>query len=131
MKIFNCIIALFILSMINSCDPKVAYVDALIIQNNSKDTIIFTYSTTYPDTSIGYLHSVIGTGILPNTNQTRSIPELNNSNYEHGVIEILLFDWRTVRENSWNDIQSKYLILKRYDLTLDSLKKMNNTIVYP
>jgi hypothetical protein len=48
-----------------------------------------------------------------------------------GRLEIFIFDLGVLRNNSWDTIAKNYLILKRYDLTLDSLKKMNWLIQYP
>lgn len=131
MKIFNCIITLCILLVINGCggDLRSYYADGLTIQNNSKDTLRCITSNLYPDTTIGDLYNTLR--FFPDASQTMSILELNDKNYRHGVIEIFLFDNRVVQENSWSDIRTKYLVLKRYDLSLDSLKRMNNTVVYP
>jgi len=131
MKKFNCITILCILLIITGCggDLRIFYADSLTIQNNSEDTLMCITSNLYPDTIIGDLYNTLR--FLPYTSQTMSILELNDKNYRNGVIEIFLFDYRVIRENSWNDIQSKYLVLKRYDLPLDSLKRMNNTVAYP
>lgn len=45
------------------------------------------------------------------------------------VVYILSKD--TVDKYSWEKIRSDYNILKRYDLSLDDLKKQNLTVTYP
>lgn len=46
-------------------------------------------------------------------------------------ISFYYFDFDSISKNSWSYIVSSYLILKRSDLTLDSLKRCNWTITYP
>jgi len=115
------------------------------IQNNSKDTLNYLYSTSYPDTSLLPIldTSLVyhGTSILsiqdtsliyPNTKHLIEIPKYLFPNFsKEGTIEIFLFNIGKFQNYTWNTIVSNYLIEKRYDLTFDSLKRMNNTIIYP
>lgn len=64
-------------------------------------------SVTYPDT---------WKGTFEKTNQ---------------MLMVFLFSKDTIEQIPWNQIRDKYQILKRYDLTLDSLEKRNWTIKYP
>jgi hypothetical protein len=47
------------------------------------------------------------------------------------ILMVFLFSKDTIEQIPWNQIRDKYLILRRYDLTLDSLEKRNWTIEYP
>ena len=44
---------------------------------------------------------------------------------------IFLFSKDTIDQVPWDRIRDEYLILRRYDLTLEDLEAMNWTIEYP
>jgi hypothetical protein len=48
-----------------------------------------------------------------------------------GIVEIYLFDKAIIAGNPWDSVVKKYLILKRFDLSLNSLNKRNWKIQYP
>lgn len=61
-----------------------------------------------------------------------------NSSYESVFIHripsdtlmIFLFDGNVLEEKGWDYIRENNLVLKRYDITLEDLQKMNWTITY-
>ena len=131
-----------------SCTDIKSIDDRLKIYNSSSKTIVYEISTKFPDTSLSSnFYNVAGDTaptsaiqtfthvILPsNTNTYRLYGQWEgefSSEIPSGKIEIFIFDLGALKINSWDTIAKNYLILKRYDLTLDSLKKMNWLIRYP
>lgn len=47
------------------------------------------------------------------------------------TLSIYIFDAEIVDTNNWSQIKEGYLVLKRYDLSLNDLKQMNWTVTYP
>lgn len=47
------------------------------------------------------------------------------------VLMLYLFSRDTIEQVAWEEIVDRYLVLERYDLTLDSLEARNWTITYP
>ena len=115
------------MSLFISC--KKHYYYYFYLKNNSQKSLLYSYSTKYPDTSIAVINDP--KIILPG--ETYSI--LTNIKYDAnnpytGVIELFVFDRDTLNAYKWDTLVSKNLV-KRYDLTVDSLHKMNNTVMYP
>lgn len=50
---------------------------------------------------------------------------------ETKVAMLFLFSRDTVEQVPWNQIRDKYMVLRRYDLTLDILEQKDWKIVYP
>ena len=100
------------------------------IQNNSKDTFEYSFSTLYPDTSI--LNNIDTSPIYPHQQHEINIPAYLLPSFEtKGQVEIFLFNVDTLQKYPWPTVMSSYLIAKRYDLTYDSIKADNNVISYP
>jgi len=111
----------------------------LEVRNNSKDTIIFSLQFNYPDT------------VLLNYSTELSMTDVNSADpySESGFYEFSGWEWTlrnvrkvdglvcitysldTIRKYSFEQIQEDYNILKRYILSIDDLKAINWTIVYP
>jgi hypothetical protein len=57
--------------------------------------------------------------------------------FSHGVqipsdtLMIFIFDAEVIETEEWSDVVHSYKVLKRYDLSLADLKRMNWTITYP
>ena len=100
------------------------------IQNNSKDTIAYTFSNLYPDNS---LQKIDGTTIIyPYKKNKIDFQSYLLPNFQkYGILEIFIINFNTIQKYSWQEIASKYLITRRYDLTLDSIKKLDSLITYP
>lgn len=43
---------------------------------------------------------------------------------------IFIYDAHTLGATPWDTVRKKYMILKRFDLTYDSLVKLNWTVIY-
>lgn len=100
---------------------------AFFVKNNSSKTLNYSFSDKYPDTSITRILYQVPIDPLKTGG-----PFYYDVSPGSGIVEIFLFDSVTVVSTpSWDTIVDKYMILKRYDLTIDSIEKMNRTITYP
>jgi hypothetical protein len=100
------------------------------IQNNSKDTLRYSSSTLFPDTSI--LNNLDSSVIYPSQQSKIEFPTYLLPNFEtSGWVEIFLFNIDTLQKYPWQTIISSYLITERYELTYDSIKADNGVIKYP
>ena len=96
------------------------------IKNNSSKTVYYSWSDKYPDTSLTEILNEISIDPLQTVG-----PFYYTVSPGSGIVEIFLFDSITVASNPWDSITAKYMILKRYDLTIDSINKMNRIVTYP
>lgn len=113
---------------------------SIIVMNNASHSIscYFAlggyYGTVYPDTS------------LPASNQyiINDIKAGSRYYYDSGIeweeiysrlpkdtMSVFFFHSDTLKAYSWEKIRNDYNILKRYDLSLDDLNRMNWIITYP
>lgn len=70
--------------------------------------------------------------ILPNSR--KEFPGRHIALFEklEGEVNMLfIFKYDTVRETPWDTIVSKYMVERRYDLTLSTLDSLDWTITYP
>ena len=49
----------------------------------------------------------------------------------HDTLMIFIFDEATLKTVPWDTIRKNYMILKRYDLSLEDLVKMDWRVTYP
>ena len=104
--------------------------DTFYLKNNSKDTLMYSYSTEYPDTSI--LNNLDSSIIYPSQLHPIYVPAYLLPNFKtKGRLELFLFNIDTIQKFSWQTITSDYLVTKRYDLNYDSVEAENNVIGFP
>jgi hypothetical protein len=112
----------------------------MYIVNNSDKDIYWVGSHSYPDTTI------IGTGFKNNSNQY-SVPAhskitLFNAVYgvnrvfdpqltPSGIYQLFIFDADKIRNTPEALIKKNEFVLKRFQLTKDSLYKLDRIFVYP
>ena len=112
------------------------------LKNNSNKSLYFTYSYTYPDTSVDnsiYLppgstrtpSAVVAPGERSNIiNSKVSLDEF----YAHipsGKLQVLVYDANVVKTTPWDTVVAKYLVLKRYEITTDDVSGTKGLISYP
>jgi hypothetical protein len=124
----------------NSCE-NVPFVDKayriIVINNSSRDVYVYKADLNaeiqYPDT------------LLPSSNATfLKIPankrgyfdskttwEENIKNLPSDTLSVFFIDGSIFENEEWDTIKDNYLILKRYDLSIEDLEKCNFTITYP
>ena len=139
MKHFKLILLTTLSLFLFGCPDSEGDADSTITFVNKSDKTILDYSKSfiYPDTAI-----VMGTS--PFDEKVKQFAIKPNSTYKKednwksylsksksGVMTIFLFDKAVVDTVPWNKIREDYLILKRYELTLQQLDSLNWTITYP
>lgn len=118
------------------CNPKDCQTKVTIV-NNSDKAIYFYVSSRYPDTLNLYPNPVLG----DNGNKIREKStgqDLYGDCYKYmfknsrsGVIMFFIYDAHTLETTPWDTIVKNYMVLKRYDLKLEDMTRMNWTITYP
>lgn len=106
----------------------------LKIINNSSARIYAYISRAYPDTSIpSYKPSYNSNyGADPGGTITYAIRGTWDDAFKDiSKLEIFIYDNQVLQTTPIDTIRAHYMILKRYDLTYDSLKKMDWHVQYP
>lgn len=131
------IICLQLVLMSSSCKNESSYYDyRLKVINKSDKTIDIDYSQVFPDTTINnvpYFYHNTGKA-MPNG----TITLVRGGTWEnafkddiHQKLIIFIFNATIVDNTPWDTIRKKYLILKRYELTLKDLDSLNFNVTYP
>ena len=107
----------------------------ITINNNSNKSIYYYNGSQYPDTILTF-YSQFKSGDVFSIEKFSSKDALYNGCiegilYQFKKISFTLFDAQTIDTTPWDTVRAKYLILKRYDLSLEDLQRMNWTITYP
>ena len=123
-------ILLFILA---SCKDKNCHSEIKFINNSNKN--LYYYGGSYPDTNIWDYNPLL-TGNYYYIKQHSTNCFRIRSCYEQRFnlspkIIYFIFDAEVLKNTPWDTIMKKYMILKRYELTLQRLKDSNWTITYP
>ena len=91
---------------------------------------------TYPDTTIcfkkpyGYLAFIEPGEIRTAHGQARYLEDWFYY-FPNDTISVFLFDGETVENVPWETVVKEYLVLQRYDLSIEDMKKLDRTIHYP
>jgi len=112
------------------------------VYNQSENTIYFSEGfgarydgmNMYPDTSLPAnkpsLYIVRSRQSLPNSIGYEDWTTMFND-LPTDTLSIYFFSAATLNNFSWKDIKTGYKILRRYDLSLNDIKKLNNKVYYP
>lgn len=130
------------MSSSSGCKAVTGYNTDLQVRNNSTKNIYFYWGYNSPDTTLlGSIDLYNPSNdpakykIAPSSTKPDGRYESPQSFFEHkfpsGKGSFFVFDATVLETTNWDTVRAKYLILKRYDLTLDSIKKMGYTITYP
>jgi len=115
---------------------------SITFKNTTADILYVVSSSQYPDTStfVGIPNPVLDpnfTKVLPNESNTQALwrkdcIELAFKNLiPSDTLMVYVFDSEILESTPWETVKANYLILKRYDLSLQDLKNANWTITYP
>jgi len=111
----------------------------LFVKNFSLDTVYFITQFNYPDTSlIDYkmaTSEIRGTKVLPHStgvflSLTGWERDIKMRNAEETLI-VIVYSLDTMQLYPFEQIQSEYNILRRYDLTIEQLRALEWTVSYP
>ena len=110
----------------------------IAIENNSLIDILVYYDfNRYPDTSVPqqnpFLNDTQYELALVSSNETKIeknefVKILNSSDRS---MMLFIFSRDTIDRVPWPRIRDEYLVLRRYDLTLEDLETMDWTVKYP
>jgi hypothetical protein len=108
----------------------------LKITNNSNADIYFFDTFSYPDTSIRveYNPTYSKTEYFIKNGETKSVVVRGTWDESFKIWDtliIFIYDAKTLETTPWDSIRKNYLILKRFDLTLQSLENLNWIISFP
>lgn len=111
------------------------------IKNNSDKSLYFTYNNKYPDTAVDNpIYIPNGSTRTPSvlidpfgsyTIATSTTLDKYFATIPSDTFQLFIYDADVVKTTPWATVMSKDLVLKRYSLTLDSIRKLNGTITYP
>ncbi len=133
------IVFLFVLIVFLTACGKLDGTDyRLKIKNNTAKYIYYYDIYTYPDTSIGEINIPrVKDNYEVKPNSENSIPtqvvweRIFENDLPSDTLSIFIFNEDVINEVPWDTVKVQYLVLKRYDLSLEDLKQMNWTITYP
>ena len=118
----------------NSCENPLGFPVAYTfhVQNNSSKSIYYKISKMYPDTSIR--DSLVTGGIASSKQQPyesrKTWPKFFES-LPADTLSVFFFSPDTVHKYGWKQVQSKYLVLKRKDISLKDLEDNEYIVTYP
>ena len=127
------IILLCILSIFIQCDP---WDSRMKITNNSNSAIYFNYSFAFPDTTLRPEDNPVTSDdfyrIQSGETVTNPIMGRWESKFDiSDTLMIFIFDETTLKTVPWDTVRKNYMILKRYDLSLEDLVRMDWRVTYP
>ncbi|MEO6683368.1 MAG: hypothetical protein ABIN48_11165 [Ginsengibacter sp.] len=114
-------------------NPFVERVYSIKVANDADYACITFESRIYPDTALPANVPYYSTAFPEDYAVIDSKTEWSNvyKKFPADTLSIFILNSDTVKVNEWGIIRSGYKILKRYDLSLEDLKKLNWTITYP
>jgi len=127
--------------ILTSCFEDINPVDAtVVIRNNSNIDIAYYFKNNkISDTSLYTIgHSLSKDYFVNRIISARGVLEIPDS-YRKSlkkmpkdeVMMVFLFSRDTIEQVPWERIADEYMVLKRFDLTLDSLERRNWVLEYP
>jgi len=108
----------------------------LQVNNISEKAIYVSWTRDNSDTSINHL-------VNPTYNSQINKVEAHSVQKDYygapsqaffkyiDTLSVFIFDAQVLESTPWDTVKAKYIVLKRYDLSLDDLNRMNWTITYP
>jgi len=137
-KIMKLILFIAIFLTLTGCPDKYKYPDYILeIKNTSTKDLVYNYDKLYPDTLLWdespFSELNIEQLIIP----AKSIEEIGffddqfSGMAQGQKIRLFLFDREIIDTNPWDTIRNNYLVLRRYDLSIEDLNQLNWVITYP
>lgn len=132
------ILAFVVLSSLK-CEkfPLVDRFYSIAVQNCTSDTIYSDLGLKpflqYPDTTLPTVKPVL-MHIRPQSSfnlYSRKPYEEVIANLPADTLSIYIFSKSVYKDTLWSNVHGRYLVLKRYDFSLEDLKKLNWEVVYP
>jgi len=119
--------------------------DRLCLYNNSEKSLFVDWSPIYPDTTLisNQMSAIFTTNGKDTANPGNWIKPFQkgsvfvmNTTWEHiynrnDTQMIFIFDGNVIWNTDWEIVARDYLVLQRYDLSLQDLQKLNWKLYYP
>ncbi len=128
-----------VIFLISSCKYFVEHFNEIRFYNNTEHSIAYyfalggKYGTFYPDKlpdTTAYLFRGIKSADSTSIFIRRTWEDFFKD-FPSDTLSIYIFHTDTLNKYSWKEICEDYLVLKRYDLSLYDLKKLNFKVPYP
>jgi hypothetical protein len=130
---YSCLILFSLIFLFSRCQEDENCHKSVAIVNNSDNSIYFYLSFSYPDTAL-YLNTTNNAyfKIEKHSHKIEQYRRCLEGDYSYTPkIMCFIYDAQTIESTSWDSVKTKYLVLKRYDLTLQNFDSTNWTITYP
>jgi hypothetical protein len=140
MKLVNkmtIILCVFAYALSNSsCGKDEDKHDLIVFTNNSSELVYVRGNWEYSDTTINFSNPALAGDYYKVSANSSGDPLKLQDTYEgrfnqYEKVTVFIFDSRVLESTPWETVKANYLVLRRYDLSLDDLKRMNWTITYP
>ncbi len=135
------ILACFCITLMSStCQKEDTGHERITFKNNSNLKLyVMGQDITYPDTSItfGDLTKTGSTQIVnPNSTNVSALEiqstwEQRLNHPTQDTLMVFVFDAQVLETTPWDTVKANYLVLKRYDLSLQDLESVKWEITYP
>jgi hypothetical protein len=128
---------IFILLMVSSCHSDCEkYVCSLDINNNSLSTLSIYFSNSYPDTGLYKNLADLGCSLIKPNSTCECINRISwkdhiNELCKGGKLTIFVFSKDTINKYTWDSVEAKYKVLKRYAISIEDFQKRGWKIEYP
>lgn len=142
MKTLNYFLVISLLCLSSTCkkNDENDYHKIIKYINNSNMELYVHVSGSYPDTTFArgeFPNPIVSelNRILPHETNTMALAARygfeEEFKYSYDTLMIFVFDGQVLKTTPWETVQQDYIVLKRYDLSLEDIKRMNWTITYP
>ncbi len=128
MKIAICILGVLLFKTCKAPDVQSFFT----ITNNANHSICLYVGDSYPDTLIVQTRPRLWT-VQPNSSFD-DVSQWGTWEDRFSKIEklsVFIFHADTLSKYTWEEIADQYMVLKRYDLSLEDFKRCNFTVTYP
>jgi hypothetical protein len=104
--------------------------------NYSNNVLYVCADWWYPDTALNFSNPALSGDYYRVAANSSDDPLRLMDTYEgrfqqFDKIMVFVFDAQVLEKTSWDSVKANYLVLKRYDLSLQALEDVNWTITYP
>jgi hypothetical protein len=108
----------------------------LRVNNKSEKAIYVSWTSAYPDTSLNHMANPTYNSQINKVGANSLQPDYYGDPSKAffksiDTLSVFVFDAQVLENTPWDTVKAKYLVLKRYDLSLDDLIKLNWIIIYP
>jgi hypothetical protein len=128
MKIAICILGVLLCKTCKFPDEQ----HFLIVNNNANHSISLYVGDSYPDTLI--VQTKPSLWIVQPNSSFDDVSKWGTWEERFSKIEkisVFIFHTDTISKYTWEEVADKYMVLKRYDLSLEDLKQCRFTVTYP